>query len=160
MNWKKLIATGFGTGFLPIGPGSWGTLPGMLLCWAMQPLHPALYLVLVLVLAWAGVHLATEVEKEFGKKDPGAIVIDEILAFPLTMFLIPLSLGTMALGFFLNRLMDTVKLWPCRSLQILPGGWGIMLDDLVAAVYSCLLMHAAVYFWPGIVAYGHGWTFP
>ena len=119
----------------------------------MQPLHPALYLLLLLVLAWAGVHLAGAVEKEFGKKDPGAIVVDEIVAFPLTMFLVPLSLGTLAAGFFLNRLMDTVKIWPCHPLQSLPGGWGIMLDDLMAAVYSCALMHLTLHLWPGIKTY-------
>ncbi len=150
MNWKRLIATGFGTGFLPIGPGSWGTLPGILLCWAMQPLSPLFYLFFIFALSGFGIYLATEAEKEFSKKDPGEIVVDEIIAFPLTMFLIPLGLKTLVLGFFLNRLMDTIKLWPCHSLQKLPGGWGIVLDDLVAAIYSCALMHLALYQWPGI----------
>ncbi len=153
MNWKKWIATGFGTGYLPIGPGSWGTFPGMLLCWAMQPLPPMLYALAILPLALAGVHLAGVAEKEFGRKDPGQIVIDEIVAFPITMFLIPVTWGTMLLGFFLNRLMDTIKLWPCHRLEKLPAGWGIMMDDLVAAVYSCLLMHAALHHWPHIVAW-------
>lgn len=153
MNWKKLIATGFGTGYLPIGPGSWGTFPGMLLCWAMQPLHPMLYLWLILLGAWASVHLVTAVEPEFGRKDPGEIVIDEIIAFPLTMFLIPLSAGTLLLGFLLNRLMDTMKLWPCDGLQRLPGGWGVMMDDMVAAVQSCLLMHLAIHLWPQLKAF-------
>jgi phosphatidylglycerophosphatase A len=156
MNWKTFLATGFGTGYLPIGPGSWGTFPGMALCWLMQPLHPVLYLVLIVVLSGWGVYLATEAEKHFGKKDPGVIVIDEVVAFPLTMFLVPLSFGTLVVGFFLNRLMDTIKIWPCNGLQELPGGWGIMLDDLVAAVYSCMLMHLVLRFWPQI----KDWSFP
>jgi len=151
MNWKKIIATGFGTGYLPIGPGSWGTFPGMLLCWAMQPLPVFGYVIVVILLAMAGVYLAGVVEPEFGKKDPGQIVIDEIVAFPITMFLIPVGWGTMVLGFFLNRLLDTIKPWPCHRLEKLPGGWGIMMDDLFAGVYSCLLMHAALYKWPAIL---------
>jgi phosphatidylglycerophosphatase A len=153
INWKRIIATGFGTGFLPIGPGSWGTFPGMLLCWMMQPLHPIFYLLVIIILGRFGVYLATEVEKEFKKKDPGAIVIDEIVAFPITMFLIPLSVGTLALGFFLNRLFDTIKFWPCNRLEKLPGGWGIMLDDLAAAIYSCISMHIVVHYWPKLLQY-------
>ena len=153
MNWKKWIATGFGTGYLPIGPGSWGTLPGVLLCWLMQPLPILLYVFTLLGLAAIGIHIASEVEPSFGKKDPGAIVIDEIVAFPITMFLIPLSGGTLVLGFFFNRLMDTIKIWPCDPLQKLPGGWGIVLDDLVAGVYSCLIMHLIVYYWPKLLQF-------
>lgn len=148
MNWKKLVATGFGAGYLPIGPGSWGTFPGMLLCWMIQPLPPVLYLLVIAFLSGFSIWVATEVEKQFSEKDPGAIVIDEMVAFPLTMFFIPLSVGTLVVGFFLNRLMDTVKLWPCHPLQSLPGGWGIVLDDLVAAIYSCALMHLVLHFWP------------
>jgi phosphatidylglycerophosphatase A len=157
MNWKKLIATGFGTGYLPIGPGSWGTFPGMLLCWFMQPLNPVLYIVSIIVLSGFGIYLATEAEKLFPKKDPGAIVIDEIIAFPLTMFLVPLSLGTLLVGFFFNRLMDTIKIYPCNSLQNLPGGWGIMLDDIVAAIYSCAIMHVIIHYWPAILEYYPVW---
>jgi phosphatidylglycerophosphatase A len=160
MNWKKFVATGFGTGYLPIGPGSWGTFPGMLLCWCMQPLHPSLYLLLILLLGGVGIWLATVVEaNDFKEKDPGAIVIDEIVAFPLTMFLIPLSLGTLMVGFFFNRLMDTMKIWPCYGLQRLPGGWGIMIDDLIAAVYSCIIMHVILHYWPGLAQYYPVWTF-
>ncbi len=151
--WKRWIATGFGMGYLPIGPGSWGTFPGMLLCWVMQPLPPVFYFLVIILMGWFGIILATSVEKEFGKKDPGAIVIDEMVAFPLTMFFIPLSLGTLALGFFLNRLMDTIKIWPCRRLEKLTGGWGIMLDDLAAAIYSCVLMHLTLYFWPKLIGF-------
>ena len=153
MNWKQLIATGFGTGRLPIAPGSWGTLPGILLCWLIQPFHPALGLPLILILIGLCVPLATETERQLGRKDPGAIVIDEILAFPITMFLVPLSFGTLALGFGLNRLLDIVKIWPCHGLQALPGGWGIMLDDGVAAFYSCVLMHLALRYWPDLAVW-------
>jgi len=153
MNWKKLIATGFGTGYLPIGPGSWGTFPGMLLYALLSLTHPLVYIFLVLVCAGFGVHLATEGEKQLGMKDPKAVVIDEIVAFPITMFLIPMSAGTLAVGFFLNRLMDTIKIWPCHRLERLPGGWGIMMDDMVAGIYSCLLMHLTLSIWPGLVQY-------
>ncbi len=154
--WKKHLATAWFTGYLPIGPGSWGTFPGMLLCWIMQPLylaHWSFYLCVIVFLTFIGVDLATSAERQIGKKDPGCVVIDEIVVFPLTMFLIPISWGTMLLGFFLNRLMDTTKLPPCHKIQELPGGWGIMLDDLIAAIYSCLLMHICLHFWPQIVTW-------
>ena len=147
MDWKKLIATGFGAGCLPVAPGTWGTLPGVLLCWLMQPLHPAIYLAVMIVLILLGIPLCSEVERQLGEKDHASIVFDEITAFPLTMFLAPFNLGTLVLGFLLNRLMDIVKIWPCRALQSLPGGWGIMLDDLAAAVYSCALLHLILHVW-------------
>ncbi|MBI4027583.1 MAG: phosphatidylglycerophosphatase A [Verrucomicrobia bacterium] len=148
MNWKKLIATGFGTGCLPVAPGSCGTLLGIPLYLGLHPLHPAFYILGLVLLGASGVYLSGEAERHIGRKDPGEIVIDEIAAFPLTMFLIPLNTGTLVLGFLLNRLMDIAKPWPCRPIQALPGGWGIMLDDLMAAVYSCALLHLALRFWP------------
>jgi phosphatidylglycerophosphatase A len=153
MNWKRLIATGFGTGFLPIGPGSWGTFPGMALYALLTFTHPLVYVFMVIVIAGFGVHLATETEKEFGVKDPGAIVIDEIVAFPITMFLIPMSIGTLAIGFLINRFMDTFKFWPCHKLENLPRGWGIMMDDIFAGFYSCIAMHLVLHFWPSIATY-------
>lgn len=152
----RLLATGFGAGYLPIGPGSWGTFPGILLCWAMQPLPPWAYLPVALVLGLLAVPIATAGERHLGNKDPGPVVIDEIVAFPITMWLVPLSLGTLAAAFFLNRLMDTLKLWPCHRLQSLPGGWGIVLDDLVAALQSCVLVHVTLHFWPELVGF---WPF-
>lgn len=149
----RLLATGFGTGYLPIGPGSWGTFPGMLLCGALQPLPAPIYLLVALALALGAVPIATAGERHLGRKDPGAVVIDEIVAFPITMWMIPLGVGTLAVGFFLNRLMDTLKLWPCHRLQSLPGGWGIILDDLVAAFQSCGLLHLAIHSWPAIVRF-------
>jgi phosphatidylglycerophosphatase A len=127
----------------------------MLLCWALQPLAgwPWAYLAVALALGLAAVPVATAGERHFGKKDPGAVVIDEIVAFPITMWLAPFSLGTLAVGFFVNRLADTLKLWPCHRLQDLPAGWGIVLDDLVAAFQSCLLLHAALHFWPALAAF-------
>jgi phosphatidylglycerophosphatase A len=153
MKWKQYIAIGFGTGLLPFGPGSWGTFPGMILYALLYKLHPLAYIFLILAFTGFGIHLATEGEKMFGIKDPKSVVIDEIVAFPVTMFLIPMSVGTLALGFLLNRLMDTTKVWPCHHLEKLPHGWGIMMDDLMAAVYSCLLMHLAIHLWPGLATY-------
>ena len=150
MNWKKLIATGFGAGYLPVAPGSWGTLPGVVLWLILRPLPPLFYLLVVIVLSGLAIYVSTGSEKDFGKKDPEAIVIDEIVAFPLTMFLVPLTAGTLIVGFLLNRLMDIIKIWPCNALQRLPAGWGIVLDDLMAALYSCGLMHLVIHYRPNL----------
>ena len=150
IHWQKLIATGFGIGNIPFAPGSWGTLIGILLCWLLQPLPPLGYLLVTLFLAVLAVPLCTVTERQLGKKDSPAIVLDEIVAFPLTMFLVHWSLPTLILAFVLNRFFDITKIWPCHSLQSLSGGWGIVLDDLVAAIYSCALLHAIIYLWPGV----------
>lgn len=71
-----------------------------------------------------------------GGKDPGAVVFDEIAAFPVVFLLVPVDLTTGLLGFLWFRFFDIAKPWPIRWFERFPGGWGIMADDLVAGVYS------------------------
>ena len=80
-----------------------------------------------------------------GEKDCSKIVIDEIVSVPITMFLIPLKLHFLVLGFVLNRIFDIVKPPPANQAQMLRGGWGVVLDDVVAGIYSNLVMLLTVY---------------
>jgi phosphatidylglycerophosphatase A len=85
---------------------------------------------------WLSIH--------WGRKDPGAFVLDEVAGICLTLLLIPLRAGwheavVLLVGFGAFRVFDIVKLWPCKKLEGLPGGWGVLADDLMAAVYANLL---------------------
>ncbi|MBU0570839.1 MAG: phosphatidylglycerophosphatase A [Candidatus Omnitrophica bacterium] len=138
------IATVFGLGKLPLAPGTWGSLAGLVLCVALHG-HIVLYTLVFLCLFIIGVISAANVEADSDVRDPAYIVIDEFACIFPVFFLIPLSPAYVLAGFIIYRLMDIVKPPPIRKIEKLKGGWGIMLDDLVAAIYANIILHSLVY---------------
>lgn len=140
-----MIATWFGTGLLPRMPGTWGSLatlpPAAGLAWALGPLGAACGGVLATAV---GVWAAGSYARAAGETDPGAVVIDEVAGQALTLAAVPLSPLGYALAFVAFRITDTLKPWPVRRLERLPGGWGIVADDLGAAAYAAILAGIAV----------------
>lgn len=145
--WKKsviVLATGFGLGLSPVASGTAGTLPGILLLLALTPLWhgPILWQVAVAVaLALVAIPICDVAERHFGRKDDGRIVADEYLTFPLCLIGLPLVPWMLAVAFFTCRACDVLKPFPARRLQALPGGLGIVADDVVANLYSLALNH-------------------
>jgi phosphatidylglycerophosphatase A len=136
-----LLAFGFGTGLLPKAPGTFGSVPGLLLAWLTLPLAPEWRLTVALALVLTGIWLCGESAKRLGIHDHPGIVWDEITGMYLTLLVAPPQIGFWALGFGLFRLFDIWKPWPIRDLDHrLAGGVGIMLDDLVAALYAAILL--------------------
>ena len=175
------IATGFGLGYLPLAPGTWGSLLGLGVAWVLRShrvagpfLHPSgliqiggleidtsvvFSLVVVMVVAAAGVRVSGVAAKYFGQSDPRNVVIDEVSgqmiallgagwlltltsdfiseASPLVVLVAP-NWKYLLLGFILFRVFDIWKPFPVRQAERLPGGWGIMADDWVAAIYAAL----------------------
>lgn len=147
------IATLGGVGYAPWASGTFGTAASipiyLLLAW---PGSTLIYLAgtaaAIAVSIW-GCHAA---EKRFGVKDPGEAVADELSGFLVTMAFLPLTPAFVAAGFFAFRATDVIKPFPARRLEALPGGWGIVADDLMAGVWANLLLHAAVavlHLWKG-----------
>lgn len=142
---SRVFVTGFGAGYCKIAPGTAGSLLGFLLFLPFQK-APLLYAVPALALLFgAGVYTANLSMLLFGEKDPSAVVIDEIVAILLTLFLIPSSFIWWGFGFLLFRLFDITKPPGVREAERLPGGWGIMVDDLIAAIYSILIVWLVYY---------------
>jgi len=142
------VATGFGSGYSPIAPGTAGSLVGLLLFWPLRRL-PAAIQVGVLVLCFLiGTAAAASVARRMGAKDPGIVVVDEVVGMWASLMFLPFTVGTAALGFVLFRVLDVVKPYPARQLEDLPGGWGIMSDDLMAGVYANLALRVALLVWP------------
>ena len=136
-----LIATGCYSGYLPKAPGTWGSLAGLLLFLLLQPLDLLPYLAVVLVLFIAGTLAAGEAEKILDNRDPGVVVIDEIVGMLITMSGVPLTLLTLFLGFVLFRFFDIAKPFPVNFFdRRFHGGLGIMLDDVVAGLYSLVFL--------------------
>jgi len=137
----NLLAFGLGTGLSPVAPGTVGTLLGVALAWLLQPLGIELKLMVGLVLVVSGIWICGESARRVGVHDHSGIVWDEIAAMYLILLLVPISLPGWTAAFALFRLFDIWKPWPIRDLDHrLHGGLGIMLDDLVAALYAALLL--------------------
>ena len=136
-----LIATGFYSGYLPKAPGTWGSLVGVLLVFLLHALSLQIYLSVIAGLFIVGSFVAGEAEKILDNRDPGVVVIDEIVGMLITMIAVPVTPLTIVLGFILFRVFDIAKPFPVNFFdQHFHGGLGIMLDDVVAGIYSLIIM--------------------
>jgi phosphatidylglycerophosphatase A len=145
----NLLAFGLGTGLSPVAPGTVGTILGVVLAWLVLPLSIELQFMVAIALIVSGVWICGESAKRVGVHDHSGIVWDEIAAMYLILIVVPVSVAIWALAFALFRLFDIWKPWPIRDLDHrLHGGLGIMLDDLVAALYAALLLGFGVWLMP------------
>jgi phosphatidylglycerophosphatase A len=96
----------------------------------------------------AGTLAATSVARRSGRKDPGIVVVDEVVGQWITLLALPFTPLTAAAGFVLFRVMDVLKPWPARQLEALPGGVGIVADDVMAGVYAHLALRVLLTLWP------------
>jgi phosphatidylglycerophosphatase A len=150
---RHWLAIGFGTGLAPVAPGTFGSLPGLALAailhaWGGQ----AALLVGLAAVVVLGTWSAHDLSRRMGLKDPGLIVVDEIAGQMLTFVGLQLSAPVLAAGFVLFRAFDVLKPPPARQLEGLPGGFGIMADDLAAALYANLALRAALAWFPQVVS--------
>ena len=143
------IATGFGAGFLPWAPGTWGSLlalPLHALLSRLAPVHHALALAGVFLLA---VLSAGAAEKILDRKDPGVVVVDEVMGMLITLIAVPANPLAWLLGFALFRFFDILKPWPVHFLdQRLNGGLGVVLDDVMAGLYAFAALQVLCRFIP------------
>ena len=139
------LALGFGAGLAPVAPGTAGTLVGVALDPVLRLLDFELRLAVVVAMAVAGVWICGASARRLGVHDHPAIVWDEIVGYLALMLVVPAGWPWALAGFAAFRLFDIWKPWPIRQLDhAVPGGLGIMLDDLVAAAWGALLVAAAV----------------
>jgi len=143
-----LIATGLGSGYSPFAPGTAGSAVGLLLWWPLVARPLWVQAGAILVVSIVGVIAATHVARAVGLKDPGIVVVDEVVGMWLSLFALPFTPWTAAAGFFLFRALDVWKPFPARRLELLPDGWGIVADDLMVGLYANLLLRAALWLWP------------
>jgi len=157
---KRLFTSYLGLGWLPVAPGTWGSLaPAVafgLLCYFGAPKFITWIILCLLALdaATICVWFSPAVIEELGDKDPREVVVDEVAGQALT-FIGAYAAGgreifvTVAVGFLAFRFFDIIKLWPCRLLEKLPAGWGILADDLMAGVYAAIMLQICARLWIG-----------
>ena len=152
----KLIATGLFVGYVPWASGTFGSLLGCLIAFLPAFENPLVSVPLILIVLYAGVitsakvaavegHRLTKIAaatkaifqpEEHREPDPSIVVIDEVVGQWISFFLLPLTLPTVIVSFFLFRAFDVLKPPPARQVEDVPHGWGIMLDDVIAGIYA------------------------
>jgi phosphatidylglycerophosphatase A len=145
---EKLItflATGFGSGLAPFAPGTMGTLVGVVICLLCLPLPWPIRLLIVIALLALSIYVAGQAEKIYQKKDDQRIVIDEIIGIQITMLPVAITILHLCVGFVLFRIFDILKPFPIGNLQRLPGGWGVVIDDVAAGIYAGVILLALNY---------------
>ena len=138
---KKIdfVTSFFYLGHSPFMPGTMGSLGGLVVFFLVHN-NDILYAFSILFLFTLGVLFAGEAEKIYRIKDPGMIVIDEACGMLLALFFVPFNLYSVILGFFLFRIFDILKPPPAKTLEKLTGSLGIMFDDIIAALYTNIIL--------------------
>ena len=145
--WQRWVAFGFGSGLLPVAPGTAGTLIGIPVVILFQFLPTTVMLLGVLLIVLLSVWLSGVVTRQIGIEDHPSIVIDEIAGYVVAMTMIPLTWWTVTVGFVIFRLFDVYKPPPANWLdRNCTGGFGITADDVVAGIYTNLILHGLLYF--------------
>ena len=141
-----LLALGFGTGLIPKLPGTAGTLVGVLIYIPLQYLPWPIYTAMTVILMMAGIWICGRAAADIGVHDHPGIVWDEIVGYLITMLLAPSGWMWILIGFCLFRFFDIYKPWPISWVdKRVPGGLGIMADDVLAAVYSMFSLRIIAY---------------
>lgn len=150
----KLLSTCFGIGFFPVAPGTVTSMVAVLCYFFIPVLHnPLLLLFLVLLCSGAGIWAGGVMEDYYGE-DPSVVTIDELAGQWLALVFLPEGIVPIALSLLFFRFFDIAKPGPVDALQRLPGGWGIMLDDLLAGFFAnisvrvLLLLLSLFHLWP------------
>jgi phosphatidylglycerophosphatase A len=137
-----ILATGFGVGYSPVAPGTLGTLIAIPVYYFLSNISSPIYEITLVGFFFLSVWISESAEIFFGKKDDQRIVIDEITGFLITMLWVPKTAILMVIGFFLFRFFDILKPFPIRRLEKkLKGGYGVVLDDVMAGVYANIVLH-------------------
>jgi phosphatidylglycerophosphatase A len=134
-------ATGAMVGYAPVAPGTWGTLVGIPLVFLCSLLPLSWQAFAVVLFIMGAIWIAQEAETIFGKKDPGAIVIDEMAGYLVALCGLPVTLPSLVVGFLVFRFFDIVKPFPIRYFERqFSGGAGVVLDDIFAGLYTGLVL--------------------
>jgi phosphatidylglycerophosphatase A len=139
----KSLSTFFYLGYLPLIPGTFGSIAGVVLFYLIRD-NPAIYALFTLLLIILGFLVAGKMERMLGKKDARCIVIDEVCGMLLSLLFLPYDTKLVIIAFILFRILDSLKPYPVGRFQELRGSAGIMLDDIVAGVYTNIILQVVL----------------
>jgi len=139
------LGLGFGSGLAPFAPGTFGTIAAIPIYMLMEPLPLTIYLLVTTIFFILGIYICQKSADWLGKDDPSAVVWDEIVGYLVTMIVAPAGWQWVIIGFVLFRIFDIMKPWPVSLAdKKLHGGFGIMLDDVVAGIYAAISLQVLI----------------
>lgn len=143
----RVISTIFGIGYLPAFPGTVASAVTVLIYYFfLHSFHWILYISFLLLIFFLGVYSSYIIQKDSDEEDPSKIVIDEVGGQMAALFLVPSRMLYLVLAFLIFRFIDIVKPFSLKKIELLPGGWGVMVDDLVAGIITALIVHFILIF--------------
>jgi phosphatidylglycerophosphatase A len=144
------LATTGGLGYAPVAPGTVGSAAGLLIYFLTARWSVPAQIALAGGVTLVGVWASTIAARHFDRSDPSQVVIDEVAGQLITLLGTGVGWTGAIVGFLLFRAFDIIKPWPANRLEALHGGLGIMADDVMAAFYSCAILHIVVWLVPGM----------
>jgi len=137
---EKFIGSGFYTGYIPLASGTFASLAALAIYFI--PNFEKLYIIIpaILIFIYWGIDLGTKFESIYGK-DPAECTIDEVVGMWITLLFLPKDIFVALIAFVVWRTLDIIKPFPARKSESLAGGLGIMMDDLISAIYSLIIVH-------------------
>ncbi len=142
-SFEKIVGSGIYTGFIPFASGTFGSLAALIIYYI--PGFEKLWIILpaILILFLYGVFVSTKFEKVYGN-DPAECTVDEIVGTWIALIALPKTILISLTSFFIWRILDIIKPFPARNSEKLSAGWGIMLDDVISAAYTLIIVHLIV----------------
>ena len=142
------LATGGYVGHIPFAPGTFGSLIGLPFCYLLAEIQLGAAIIATLLLIGLAIWISNAAERTLKRKDPGCIVVDEMAGMAVTLIGLPFNFTTVVTGFILFRILDILKPFPIRVLdKRLSGGLGIVADDVVAGIFSNIIIRMLLYYW-------------
>ena len=142
---EKLIGSGLFTGYMPAASGTFASLTALVIYLLPGIDTPSILIFLITLFIFVGVPIADKFEAKYGK-DPKECTVDEFVGMWITLLFLPKKIWWLVLAFLIWRFMDIVKPFPARQLEKIKGGWGVMLDDIMAGIYSFISIQLVIYF--------------
>ena len=141
---EKIVGSGFYTGYIPVASGTFGSLVAIVIY--LIPGFEQLQIILpsIVILFVYGVFVSSKFEKLYGK-DPSQCTVDEVVGTWIALIALPKTVYIISTSFLIWRALDIIKPFPARSSEKLPGGWGIMIDDVISGFYSLIIVQLVVY---------------
>jgi len=139
----KLFGSGFYTGYIPFASGTFGSLAALLIYYIPGFEKTFILIPVIIIFIFYGIYVGSKFEKLYGK-DPAQCTIDEVVGMWITLLFLPKTIIISIIAFLIWRLFDIIKPYPARQLEKLNGGLGIMIDDVIAGLYSLIIVHLMV----------------
>ncbi len=147
---EKLLGSGLYTGFIPKASGTFGSFAALLIFLIPGFENPSLMIFLISLFILIGVPIAVKFESVYGE-DPAEYTLDEFIGMWITLLFIPKKIWFILLAFLIWRVLDILKPFPAGKLESVKNGWGVILDDVMAGIYSFMIIQIIIYVYNSLI---------